>query len=91
MAPDPAAAARWYRRTAARGDPIGQMNLGDMLSRGFGVGRDPEAAYLWLGLAAKQKKAWAADRQREVGRGLTPNQRQQLDDRITAWKPNPAS
>ena len=91
VAPDPAAAARWYRRTAARGDPIGQMNLGDMLSRGFGVGRDPEAAYLWLGLAAKQKKAWAADRQREVGRGLTPNQRQQLDDRITAWKPNPAS
>lgn len=56
---DAAGAARWYRRAAEQGEPIAQLNLGEMYMLGIGVTRDAARAWLWLTLAARQGNAWA--------------------------------
>lgn len=75
VAPDPAAAARWYRAAALQGDVAAQLNLGDLYRRGIGVERDPVQAYLWYSLAAEQGNAWAADQRQALEEGLTAEQR----------------
>ncbi len=45
--PDPAAAARWYRKAAQAGHQPAQTNLGALYERGFGVPRDQAAALNW--------------------------------------------
>lgn len=49
---DEAAAVRWYRRGASRGDPLCQCDLGFMVLLGEGTDRDPEGALRWLERAA---------------------------------------
>jgi TPR repeat protein len=45
---DPAQAARWWARAAARGQADAQAMLGAALHMGAGVPRDPFAAFVWL-------------------------------------------
>ena len=45
---DPAAAARWWAKAAARGDADAQAMLGAALHMGAGVPRDPFAGFVWL-------------------------------------------
>ncbi len=71
---DLAAAARWYRRAADLGEPIAQLNLGEMYLLGLGVPRDSVRAHLFLTLAARQGRAWARDRLDALARGMTADQ-----------------
>lgn len=57
---DEAAAVRWYRRGARRGDPWCQYDLGFMMLLGEGTDRDPEAAVQWLTRAAEGGQAQSA-------------------------------
>jgi len=50
---DDAAAVRWYRRGARRGDPLCQYDLGFMILLGEGTEQDPEDAVRWLERAAE--------------------------------------
>ena len=45
---DPAEAARWWSRAAARGDADARAMLGAALLIGAGLPRDPAAALAWL-------------------------------------------
>jgi hypothetical protein len=47
LAPDPAAAAEWYRRAAEQGFAPAQINLGQLYELGLGVPRDPALALVW--------------------------------------------
>lgn len=57
---DEAAAVRWYRRGARRGDPLCQYDLGFMILSGEGTDRDPELAVRWLERAAEGGQVQAA-------------------------------
>ena len=46
-------AARWYRRSAAQGDPAARVGLALLLSRGQGVARDRERAFRLMHEAAR--------------------------------------
>ncbi len=72
--PDLESAARWYREAAEQGDPTAQMNLGDLYARGRGVPRDLVRAWVWLGRAARQDRAWAARRRDQVAEQMTSEQ-----------------
>jgi TPR repeat protein len=75
LARDLAAAVRWYRRAARRGDPVAQMNLGEMYARGAGVARDRVWALAWFDLAAAQGRTWAARQRDRLAAELTPDER----------------
>lgn len=81
-------AAHWYRVAAEAGEPVAQMTLGDFYAEGRGVLRDPIQAYLWLGLAAKQGKAWAKERIAALARELMPEQRNEAEALIAAFRPS---
>ncbi|SET73022.1 sel1 repeat family protein [Oceanicella actignis] len=66
---DPAAAARWDRRAAEAGDPVGKFNYGLDLLRGRGVPRD-EAQGRALVDAAAREGVEAARRLRAAGYDL---------------------
>jgi TPR repeat protein len=51
---DPIKAEIWFRKTAERGMPEGQMTLGSMYLSGDGVSKDEVKAYLWMKLAYDQ-------------------------------------
>lgn len=55
VAPDHAAAARWYRLAAEAGDRRAQVNLGHLYESGLGVERDPRAALDWYRRAAGEQ------------------------------------
>lgn len=76
LARDLAAAARWYRRAAERGDAVGQMNLGEMYAQGWGLTRDRVRALAWFSLAAAQGRQWAAERRDALLSDLTTAQRE---------------
>lgn len=81
-------AAWWYSQAARCGHAVAQLNLGDFHARGIGVEPDPVRAYLWLGLAGRQGRAWAEDRQREVAAGMTREQIVEGQRLIADWRPD---
>ncbi len=89
--PDPAAAARWFRRAAQRGHGRAQYRLGLAYLEGRGVPRDPEAAAFWLGLAARSlggpEREAAEQAFRRAAARLTPYRRDELRGRIREWSP----
>ena len=89
--PDPAEAARWFRRAAERGHPMAQYRLGQAYLKGLGVDRDLQQAYLWLGIAARRLEGEARRRaleaQEEAGRALSAYRRDELRGRIRTWRP----
>ncbi len=87
VAADPALGAALYRRAAEAGDPVAQLNLGDLYARGFGVARDPVEALVWLELAARQGKRWAAVRRDEIASHLDAGQRAEAQARIARYRP----
>ncbi len=80
VARDLPAAAVWYRRAAERGDPVAQMNLGDLYALGQGVARDLVQAVAWLSLAAEQGRLWAAQRRDRLVGSLTEPQLREVDN-----------
>lgn len=75
----------WYRQAAQCGHTVAQLNLGDLYANGVGVATDPVQAWLWLGLAARGGNAWAAQRQAEVGRIMTPPQLAEGRSLMDGW------
>ena len=71
---DPRAAARWFRAAAEQGDPVGQLNLGDLYSRGLGVERDLVEAYVWFSRAAAQGRRWPRARLEALEASMTAAQ-----------------
>jgi TPR repeat protein len=51
---DYGAAAEWYRKAAAQGQPIAEYNLGRCYENGRGVPKDLKAAADWYTKAATQ-------------------------------------
>jgi hypothetical protein len=72
-------AARWYRRAADLGEPIAQLNLGEMYLLGIGVPRDAVRAHLWLSLATRQGRAWARDKRDALARSMSRDQLDRAD------------
>lgn len=66
---DPDAAARWSRRSAEAGDPIGKLNHGIDLIRGHGIARDEARGRALVDEAAREGVA-AARRLRAAGYDL---------------------
>ena len=56
---DLATAAKWYRRAAEVGNPLGENNLADLYLRGEGVKQDDSAAFFWFQKAAQQRHTGA--------------------------------
>ena len=88
---DSATAATWYRRSAERGDSVGQLNLGDMYSWGAGVPRDRVEACFWLSLVAAQGNAWSANRKKEIAATMTAVEIAAAQSRYEALKRQPPS
>lgn len=80
-------AVYWYSLAARCGNLVAQLNLGDLYARGVGVERDFVQAYLWLDLAARQGREWAARRRGEVAAGMTPAQTAKARALISDWRP----
>ncbi len=70
---------------AEQGEAVAQQNLGDLLSRGLGVGRDLVSAYVWLSRAAEQGRRWSAWRRDGIAAQLSPEQRAEAEARLEAW------
>jgi len=51
---DVATAAKWYRKAAEAGNPLGENNLADLYLRGEGLKQDDSAAFFWFQQAALQ-------------------------------------
>ncbi len=89
--PDPAGAARWFRRAARQGHAMAQFRLGLAYLTGSGLPRDPEEAYFWLGLAVRHLEG--ADRKaaqaawEDAGRELSAFRRDETRRRIRTWRP----
>ncbi len=64
------AAIDWYRRAAARGDPVAQMNLAGFYDHGRGVSRDRIRALALFSLAAEQGRRWAAEQRDRLAAAL---------------------
>lgn len=75
----------WYRQAAQCGHTIAQLNLGESYATGVGIDMDRVQAWLWLGLAAKGGNVWAAQRQAEVGRAMSPGQLEQARSDLENW------
>ena len=59
MEKDYAAAGTWYRKSAERGNPYAQANLGRLYATGRGVERDYAAAAKWYYKSADQGNLYA--------------------------------
>ena len=82
VAADPAKAAKWFRSAAERGDPVGQLNLGDLYSRGLGVERDPVQAYVWFSLSAAQGRLWPRARLDELRGAMTDKELREAESAL---------
>jgi len=51
---NPAAAAKWYYKSAVQGFPSAQKRLGDCLFEGWGIAEDKQEAAEWYLRAAQQ-------------------------------------
>jgi len=85
-----ARAADWFRTAASHGLVDSQFNLAVLYVRGLGVTADPQAAYRWFALAARQGDAEAATRRDEIGRDLPPADRADADRAVAEWSALPA-
>ena len=76
LAERPELGARWVLRAALSGVAAAQVGWGHMLLDGYGIRRDPEAAFRWFRLAARQKNLDAYNmigRCYELGWGVEPD------------------
>lgn len=86
VAVDLVRAKEWYERAAAQGLAGAQMNLGALYFNGSGVARDDVQADKWFTLAADKGVAEAAAARNAVEARMTPEQRDQAQRLVAAWK-----
>ena len=82
---DDAEAARWYRKAAEQGHPLAQYNLGASYATGRGVPKDEAEAYYWLNLGASALDEEERSTRDQVGRNMTPEKRQEIQERCRKW------
>jgi TPR repeat protein len=82
-----AVAANWYRSAADQGHAQAQNNLGVLYGSGRGVPQDMSQAYFWFTLAANRSHPDAANNRDFADRRLTPEQREQTQKTVAAWRP----
>lgn len=86
---DFAQAAQWFTSAAQRGMTDSQFNLGMLYARGLGVPQSLTDSYKWFSLAAEQGDKDAGKARDDVARSLSPDQIQELQKEIAAWKMAP--
>ncbi|MDD9875931.1 MAG: tetratricopeptide repeat protein [Magnetovibrio sp.] len=84
--PDIRRGVAWYREAAARGDPVGQLNLGELYLSGLGVAKDRGRAYKWLALAGRAGNAWAADRAARLAGRMDAAERARAERLVATWR-----
>ena len=92
VGPDPAEAARWFRKAAEQGHPLGIMRTRAAYYQGQGVARDSVEVHKWGIIGAALAKN---DRDREAFKtttevmakdmSLTPEQRAEGEKRASDW------
>lgn len=83
-----AEASKWYLQSADRGNPLAMHSMGKVHGSGLGVAANPVEAYAWYTVAALRFTEEYADERaenerlmQEVAAGLTPQQRDQGNQR----------
>ena len=93
MSPDPAEAAKWFRRAADQGHVSAQYALGLMYKEGTGLAKDLVRAYMWLDLATILAKGETRDvlaRTRDdLAKTMTDDQITQAEGLAREWKAKP--
>lgn len=91
IAADRATAAAYWLRAASRGYAPAQLSFARALASGAGVGRDPEAAWVWASLAARGSDVVVAHAASglatQLQRGFTAAQTAALAKRLAEWRP----
>jgi len=78
-------ATKWFLRAAEHGEALAQYDLGQRYDIGVGVKVDKVEALKWLLLAAAQGQPDAAERLKQVKRGLTREQIAEAERRASAF------
>jgi uncharacterized protein len=86
---DPATAATWWTKAAARGDADGQAMLGASHLLGAGVSRDGVAALAWLLRASAGGSALAAPFLNNARSALSSDEITEAEGRVAAPLPEP--
>jgi TPR repeat protein len=76
---DKAGALTLFQKAADAGHPEAQYQLGVMYLKGWGVSKDAEKAYLWLGKAQKNGHAQATPARATLNSQLDASVRQRID------------
>jgi hypothetical protein len=76
-----------YQNAARQGYAPAQEKLGAMYASGTGVNADPEQAYFWSTLAAKQREKAAQRRLEFLATKMTPDAISRAQKSAGAWKP----
>ena len=84
---DAAAAVKWFRLAADRGDVEAQYNLGIMYSNGEGVPQDYVVAHKWFTLAAAQGNEGAREIRDLVVTKMTLAQIAEAQKLAREWRP----
>lgn len=82
----PVKAIALYRMASEKGDPIAQMNLGDLYAKGVGTDIDLGKAAFWFNLAAAAGYDWARARSREIENRLSDADRDEFRRLSSEWK-----
>jgi TPR repeat protein len=84
---DYAAAAKWYRKAAARGYGGAQNHLALLYAQGLGVSKDLVEAEKWFELGETHGDHLGPDVRAQVSRDLTPDQLAEAKKRVAAFVP----
>lgn len=90
VAQDYAQAEKWYRLAAEQGNASALTNLGALYYRGQGVKQDKTTAYMLFCLAAANGDESGEKNRELLAKSLSPEQLQQAQTVIAAWKPGSA-
>lgn len=95
-------ALKWINKAAERGAPAAQLELGNLYEAGDVIPEDDARAYFWFSVLARpvhsnitiyniaKLRAIAENHLADVSAALTRAQREEIDQRVAAWKPKPS-
>jgi TPR repeat protein len=84
---DDAEAFQWYKKAADKGFASAQSKVSEMYARGQGVPANPEQAYFWSTLAAKQNEKNAERRSAALAANLSADAVARAQKSAGEWKP----
>ena len=91
---DPATAAAFWWRAAARGYPPAALALARATAAGSGVPRDARQAFVWALIAAQRGDGAIQTEARRLadtlGARLSPSDRSELTEKASDWRPWPS-